>query len=158
MPKGSVLLWAGGTLHAGGANTTQHTRKSLLTGYVCGWLRSEHRFWAYEPLRELVNRRQQAGDSASDSGLSAELCDLLGFGPTDGSAPGGGGPPRDGWTSPRSQHYYLGKTQEQSREQRDTRKYDGAGFFERYYEVEDPSAGARPTLALQQAKEQTCKQ
>lgn len=149
MPKGSVLIWAGATLHAGGANATQHTRRSLLTGYICGWLRSEHRFWAYRPLRDLVNQRQQNGDGE----LSAELCDLLGFGPTDGSAPGGGGAPRDGWTSPRSQHYYLGRTQEQSRDQRDTNKYDGAGFFERYYEVEDPSTGARPTLTLQQHEE-----
>ena len=91
----------------------------------------EHRFWAHAPLRELVSQRHESGERE----LSAELCDLLGFGPTDGSAPGGGGAPRDGWTSPRSQHYYLGRTQEQAMEQRDPGRYDGAAFSERYYEV-----------------------
>ena len=52
-------------------------------------LRSEHRFWAYRPLYEMAT-------APGRGGLSAPLCDLLGFGPTDGSAPGGGGAPRDG--------------------------------------------------------------
>ena len=47
MAKGSVLLWTGATLHAGGSNSTDAVRKSVLSGYVCSWLRSEHRFWAH---------------------------------------------------------------------------------------------------------------
>ena len=169
MPKGSVLLWTGGTLHAGGANATEVERKSLLSGYVCSWLRSEHRFWAFDPLRDLVKNRERhdnpgAGaaadttepgevtsggidDGGIDPPLTDELCDLLGFGPTDGTAPGGGGAPRDGWSSPRSQHYYLGRTQEQAVSQRDPQRYDGAAFFERYYEVTDPSSGAAASLS-----------
>ena len=69
----------------------------------------------------------------------AAAAQLLGFGPHDGSAPGGGGAARDGWTNPRSQHYYLGRTQEQAAEERDPSKYDGWNFNEVYYE--GPGAG-----------------
>ena len=40
----------------------------------------------HAPLRKLVSQRQE---ESGEGELSAELCDLLGFGPTDGSAPGG---------------------------------------------------------------------
>eukprot|EP01051_Picozoa_sp_SAG22_P016657 SAG22_NODE_2395_length_2620_cov_1.102737_2_plen_172_part_00 len=69
------------------ANATGATRKSLLTGYVSGWLLPEHRFWAHRPLYEAATK----GDAESVAvGWTPELADLLGFGPTDGSAPGGG--------------------------------------------------------------------
>eukprot|EP01047_Picozoa_sp_COSAG01_P055891 COSAG01_NODE_6275_length_3759_cov_249.376606_1_plen_57_part_10 len=56
-----MLLWAGATLHAGGANRTQAVRKSLLTGYVCSWLLPEHRFWAHGPLYDAALRDTGGG-------------------------------------------------------------------------------------------------
>ena len=137
MAKGSVLLWTGATLHAGGSNSTDAVRKSVLSGYVCSWLRSEHRFWAHAPLLELAQKGRQGNEQTPE--ISDDLYDLLGFGPHDGSAPGGGGAARDGWTNPRSQHYYLGRTQEQAAEERDPSKYDGWNYSEVYYE--GPGAG-----------------
>eukprot|EP00933_Yihiella_yeosuensis_P009059 TRINITY_DN114847_c0_g1_i1.p1 TRINITY_DN114847_c0_g1~~TRINITY_DN114847_c0_g1_i1.p1 ORF type:complete len:421 (+),score=57.66 TRINITY_DN114847_c0_g1_i1:115-1377(+) len=55
MPRGSVLLFTGATLHGGGRNSSDKPRKSLLSGYLLGWLRSEHRFWSYKPLQERIN-------------------------------------------------------------------------------------------------------
>ena len=36
MPRGSVLIFVGGMVHAGGTNTTDVKRKSFLTGYQLG--------------------------------------------------------------------------------------------------------------------------
>jgi len=42
MPKGSLLIWAGGTLHAGGPNLTEDQwRLGLILTYSLGWLRTE---------------------------------------------------------------------------------------------------------------------
>ena len=46
MPRGSVLIFTGGMVHAGGQNTTDTKRKSVLTGYQLGWLRPENKFHA----------------------------------------------------------------------------------------------------------------
>jgi ectoine hydroxylase-related dioxygenase (phytanoyl-CoA dioxygenase family) len=70
MPRGSVLIFVGGMVHAGGTNTTAVKRKSFLTGYQLGWLRPENKFWAYQPLHDKV----LAG------GYSEELARLLGHG------------------------------------------------------------------------------
>ena len=43
MPRGSVLIFVGGMMHAGGTNTTTTKRKSFLTGYQLGWLRPENK-------------------------------------------------------------------------------------------------------------------
>ena len=44
MPAGSVLVYAGSLLHGGGANTTEHTRLALVTGYTLAWLRQQEAF------------------------------------------------------------------------------------------------------------------
>ena len=41
MPKGSVLVWLGGTLHAAGANTSDEWRYGIILSYSLGWLRQE---------------------------------------------------------------------------------------------------------------------
>ena len=71
MAKGSVLLWTGATLHAGGSNSTDAVRKSVLSGYVCSWLRSEHRFWAHAPLLELAQKGRQGNEQTPE--ISDEL-------------------------------------------------------------------------------------
>ncbi len=69
MPRGSALLFTGGTLHGGGHNTTtDQFRKTVATAYSMGWLMPEMRFWPYKPLRESIDQ------------LSPTLRDLLGFG------------------------------------------------------------------------------
>lgn len=41
MPKGSVLLWLGGTLHGAGENTSNDWRYGIILSYALGWLRQE---------------------------------------------------------------------------------------------------------------------
>lgn len=41
MPRGSVLLYLGSTLHGGGANRSHAARAGLINSYVLGWLRQE---------------------------------------------------------------------------------------------------------------------
>ncbi len=41
MAAGSVLFWLGGTLHGGGANTTDEWRYGVILTYSLGWLRQE---------------------------------------------------------------------------------------------------------------------
>lgn len=41
MPKGSVVIYLGSTLHGGGANRSREPRKALVNTYCLGWLRQE---------------------------------------------------------------------------------------------------------------------
>ena len=41
MPKGSVVLYSGRTIHCGGANRSERIRHALNVDYVLGWLRQE---------------------------------------------------------------------------------------------------------------------
>ena len=41
MPAGSAVVYSGGTLHAGGANTTDIPRRGAHLSYCLGWLRTE---------------------------------------------------------------------------------------------------------------------
>lgn len=41
MPKGSVVLYSGRTIHGGGANRSDRIRRALNVDYVLGWLRQE---------------------------------------------------------------------------------------------------------------------
>ena len=41
MPKGSVVLYTGRTIHGGGANRSELVRRALNVDYVLGWLRQE---------------------------------------------------------------------------------------------------------------------
>jgi len=41
MPKGSIVLYTGRTIHGGGANRSQKVRRALNVDYILGWLRQE---------------------------------------------------------------------------------------------------------------------
>ncbi|MGF7148943.1 ectoine hydroxylase-related dioxygenase (phytanoyl-CoA dioxygenase family) [Sphingomonas zeicaulis] len=65
---GDAILFLGSTLHCGGANRTARPRRSIVTGYSLGWLKTyENQFLAYPPniargfgeaLSDLVGYRQ----------------------------------------------------------------------------------------------------
>ncbi len=51
MPRGSVVLYSGRTVHGGGANTTTDTwRTGINVDYVLGWLRQEENQYLSVPL------------------------------------------------------------------------------------------------------------
>ncbi len=51
MPAGSALVYLGSTLHGGGANTTESTRRrGMFFGYVVGWLRTEENMFLTVPI------------------------------------------------------------------------------------------------------------
>jgi ectoine hydroxylase-related dioxygenase (phytanoyl-CoA dioxygenase family) len=55
MPRGSVVLYLGSTVHAGGANTTtDHTRIGINVDYVLGWLRQEENQYLSYSLDEVA--------------------------------------------------------------------------------------------------------
>ena len=54
MPRGSVLFYLGGTVHAGGANRSAAPRKGLITTYSLGWLRQEENMYLAIP-REVAD-------------------------------------------------------------------------------------------------------
>jgi ectoine hydroxylase-related dioxygenase (phytanoyl-CoA dioxygenase family) len=41
MPKGSVVIYTGRTIHGGGANNSDRIRRGLNVNYILGWLRQE---------------------------------------------------------------------------------------------------------------------
>ena len=41
MPKGSVVIYLGSTIHGGGANRSDAPRKAVVNTYCLGWLRQE---------------------------------------------------------------------------------------------------------------------
>lgn len=50
MPRGSVTLFLGSTLHSGGANRSGAPRRGLIVSYCLGWLRPwENQWLAYPP-------------------------------------------------------------------------------------------------------------
>ncbi len=65
---GSAILFLGSTLHSGGANTSDHSRRGMVAGYSLGWLKAyENPYLAYPPavarhfapsLASLVGYRQ----------------------------------------------------------------------------------------------------
>lgn len=105
MPKGSVVLFTGGTLHGGGLNLSRtRGRKCVLSGYTMSWLRSEHRFWAYKPLREAIDT------------FTPTMQELLGYGERAGGVFGPvTGPPEDRqeWDRSIFNAHYLMRTPEQ---------------------------------------------
>jgi len=51
MPAGSALVYLGSTLHGGGANTTDSTRRrGMFFGFVVGWLRTEENTFLTVPI------------------------------------------------------------------------------------------------------------
>jgi len=53
MPRGSVVLHLGSTVHGGGSNTTDTTRVGLNVDYVLGWLRQEENQYLTYTLDEV---------------------------------------------------------------------------------------------------------
>ncbi len=45
MPKGAMLVWLGGTLHAAGANVSDSWRYGVILTYSLGWLRQEENMY-----------------------------------------------------------------------------------------------------------------
>ncbi|MGC2855309.1 phytanoyl-CoA dioxygenase family protein [Novispirillum sp. DQ9] len=66
MPRGSVVLWRGTTIHGGGANRSAAPRRGIVMSYCLGWLRqSENQYLTASP--------------AVARGFPARLQDLLGY-------------------------------------------------------------------------------
>ncbi len=62
MPRGSVVLYTGRTVHGGGANSTDTERIGVNIDYVLGWLRQEENQYLSVPVevaRELPERVQR---------------------------------------------------------------------------------------------------
>lgn len=53
MPRGSVVLYLGSTVHGGGANRTDQTRFAVNIDYVLGWLRQEENQYLSYTLDEV---------------------------------------------------------------------------------------------------------
>jgi ectoine hydroxylase-related dioxygenase (phytanoyl-CoA dioxygenase family) len=53
MPRGSVVLYLGSTVHGGGANRSDTTRVGLNVDYVLGWLRQEENQYLTYTLDEV---------------------------------------------------------------------------------------------------------
>lgn len=67
MPAGSMLFWLGGTLHAGGPNTTRDDwRYGVILTYSAGWVRQEENQYLDTP-------------SSVAAEFSEELRDLIGY-------------------------------------------------------------------------------
>jgi ectoine hydroxylase-related dioxygenase (phytanoyl-CoA dioxygenase family) len=58
MPKGSILLYLGTTLHGGGANRTDKSRAGLINTYALGWLRQEENQYLNVP-REIAEKHSE---------------------------------------------------------------------------------------------------
>jgi ectoine hydroxylase-related dioxygenase (phytanoyl-CoA dioxygenase family) len=61
MPAGSAVVYLGGTLHAGGANTTDVARRGAHLSYCLGWLRTEENQYLSVPpaIAATLPRRAQ---------------------------------------------------------------------------------------------------
>jgi ectoine hydroxylase-related dioxygenase (phytanoyl-CoA dioxygenase family) len=63
MPRGSVVMYLGSTVHGGGANqTTDHTRIGINIDYVLGWLRQEENqylTYSLDEVRAMPERLQR---------------------------------------------------------------------------------------------------
>ncbi|MGI9579556.1 MAG: phytanoyl-CoA dioxygenase family protein, partial [Microthrixaceae bacterium] len=62
MPRGSVVIYTGRTVHGGGANKSDHTRIGVNVDYVLGWLRQEENQYLSVPFdvaAELPERVQR---------------------------------------------------------------------------------------------------
>ena len=77
MPAGSAVVYLGGTIHAGSANTTDTPRRGAHLSYCLGWLRTEENNYLSTPpeLAATLPRRAQ---------------EILGYAVHDGISRGGG--------------------------------------------------------------------
>jgi ectoine hydroxylase-related dioxygenase (phytanoyl-CoA dioxygenase family) len=77
MPAGSAVVYTGGTIHAGGSNTTEIPRRGAHLSYCLGWLRTEENNYLAVPPTIAATLPRQAQE-------------LLGYAVHDGIARGGG--------------------------------------------------------------------
>lgn len=77
MPAGSAVVYTGGTIHAGGSNTTEFPRRGAHLSYCLGWLRTEENNYLAVP-------------PGIASKLPRQAQELLGYAVHD-SIPRGGG-------------------------------------------------------------------
>jgi hypothetical protein len=77
MPAGSAVVYTGGTIHAGGSNTTESPRRGAHLSYCLGWLRTEENNYLAVPPAIAAKLPRQAQE-------------LLGYAVHD-SIPRGGG-------------------------------------------------------------------
>jgi ectoine hydroxylase-related dioxygenase (phytanoyl-CoA dioxygenase family) len=77
MPAGSAVVYTGGTIHAGGSNTTQIPRRGAHLSYCLGWLRTEENNYLAVPPAIAAELPRQAQE-------------LLGYAVHDGISRGGG--------------------------------------------------------------------
>ncbi|MEQ9490697.1 MAG: phytanoyl-CoA dioxygenase family protein [Alphaproteobacteria bacterium] len=84
MPAGSALFYLGSTLHGGGANVTENTRRrGMFLGYVVGWLRTEENMFLTVPMdavktmpvrvQELLGYKAHSGIGVVDVGSPMAL-------------------------------------------------------------------------------------
>lgn len=60
MPAGSAVIYSGGTLHAGGSNTTDVQRRGAHLSYCLGWLRTEENNYLAVPPQVAATLPRQA--------------------------------------------------------------------------------------------------
>ena len=77
MPAGSALIYTGGVIHGGGANSTDQPRRAVHLSYCLGWLRTEENNYLSIP-------------PAIAAGLPREAQEVLGYSVYDGISRGGG--------------------------------------------------------------------
>jgi ectoine hydroxylase-related dioxygenase (phytanoyl-CoA dioxygenase family) len=61
MPKGSLCLFLGSTLHAGGANWSSAPRRGLVMSYCLGWLKPCENPWLTYPPEVAKNFTSELG-------------------------------------------------------------------------------------------------
>jgi ectoine hydroxylase-related dioxygenase (phytanoyl-CoA dioxygenase family) len=77
MPAGSAVVYTGGTIHAGGSNTTETSRRGAHLSYCLGWLRTEENNYLAVP-------------PSIASKLPRQAQELLGYAVHDSISRGGG--------------------------------------------------------------------
>ncbi|MGH9270850.1 MAG: phytanoyl-CoA dioxygenase family protein [Ilumatobacteraceae bacterium] len=77
MPAGSAVIYTGGVIHGGGANTTKHPRRAVHLSYCLGWLRTEENNYLSIP-------------PAITAALPRQAQEVIGYAVYDGIARGGG--------------------------------------------------------------------
>jgi len=77
MPAGSAIVYSGGTIHGGGANSTDEQRRGAHLSYCLGWLRTEENNYLSTPPRVAATYPRKAQE-------------LLGYALHDSISRGGG--------------------------------------------------------------------
>jgi ectoine hydroxylase-related dioxygenase (phytanoyl-CoA dioxygenase family) len=77
MPAGSAVIYSGGVIHGGGANSTELPRRAVHLSYCLGWLRTEENNYLSIP-------------PAIAAGLPRHAQEVLGYAVYDGISRGGG--------------------------------------------------------------------